>query len=109
MLSKSLRVLPIVKEKEGEVYDAFSDPEQRYRMRYVDLVVNPKVKDVFVKRTRIMQTMREYFNSFGYMEVETPILQPIPEEPTPVLSSRITMLWIFPCICVSPMSCTSRG
>ena len=78
MLSKSLRVLPIVKEKEGEVYDAFSDPEQRYRMRYVDLVVNPKVKDVFVKRTRIMQTMREYFNSFGYMEVETPILQPIP-------------------------------
>ena len=78
VLSKSLRVLPIVKEKEGEVYDAFSDPEQRYRMRYVDLVVNPKVKDVFVKRTRIMQTMREYFNSFGYMEVETPILQPIP-------------------------------
>ncbi|HIZ85123.1 MAG TPA: lysine--tRNA ligase [Candidatus Coprenecus stercoravium] len=78
VLSKSLRVLPIVKEKEGEVYDAFSDPELRYRMRYVDLVVNPKVKDVFVKRTRIMQTMREYFNSFGYLEVETPILQPIP-------------------------------
>ena len=78
VLSKSLRVLPIVKEKEGEVYDAFSDPELRYRMRYVDLVVNPQVKDVFVKRTRIIQTMREYFNSFGYMEVETPILQPIP-------------------------------
>ena len=78
VLSKSLRVLPIVKEKEGEVYDAFSDPELRYRMRYVDLVVNPQVKDVFVKRTKIVQTMREYFNSFGYLEVETPILQPIP-------------------------------
>ncbi len=78
VLSKSLRVLPIVKEKEGEVFDAFSDPEQRYRMRYVDLVVNPQVKDVFIKRTKIMQTMREFFNSHGYLEVETPILQSIP-------------------------------
>lgn len=78
VLSKSLRVLPIVKEKEGEVYDAFSDPEQRYRMRYVDLIVNPQVKDVFVKRSKIISTMREYFDSYGILEVETPILQGIP-------------------------------
>lgn len=78
VLSKSLRVLPIVKEKEGEVYDAFSDPELRYRMRYVDLIVNPQVKETFQKRTKIVSTMREYFNEHGYLEVETPILQSIP-------------------------------
>ncbi len=78
VLSKSLRVLPIVKEKNGEVFDAFADPELRYRQRYVDLIVNPQVKDVFVKRTKIYSTMREYFNSYGCLEVETPILQPIP-------------------------------
>ncbi|MBR4973961.1 MAG: lysine--tRNA ligase [Bacteroidales bacterium] len=78
VLSKSLRVLPIVKEKEGEVYDAFSDPELRYRMRYVDLIVNPKVKDVFLKRSKIISTMREYFAQHGILEVETPILQSIP-------------------------------
>ncbi len=78
LLSKSLRVLPIVKEKEGELYDAFSDPELRYRMRYVDLIVNPNVRDTFVKRTKIVSTMRDYFNEHGYIEVETPILQPIP-------------------------------
>ena len=78
VLGKSLRVLPIVKEKDGQVYDAFSDPEQRYRMRYVDLIVNPAVKDVFIKRSRIISIMREYFNAHGCIEVETPILQPIP-------------------------------
>lgn len=78
VLSKSLRVLPIVKEKDGEVYDAFSDPELRYRQRYVDLIVNPQVKEVFEKRTKIYNTIREFFNSNGYLEVETPILQPIP-------------------------------
>ncbi|MGM9774763.1 MAG: lysine--tRNA ligase [Candidatus Egerieousia sp.] len=78
VLSKSLRVLPIVKEKDGEVFDAFADPELRYRQRYVDLIVNPQVKDVFIKRTKIYSTMREYFNSHGCLEVETPILQPIP-------------------------------
>ena len=78
VLSKSLRVLPIVKEKEGAVYDAFSDPELRYRMRYVDLIVNPQVKEIFEKRTKIIGTMRDYFNEHGYLEVETPILQSIP-------------------------------
>ena len=78
ILNKSLRPLPIVKEKEGKTYDAFTDPEQRYRQRYVDLIVNPQVKDVFVKRTKIVNTMRQMFNEYGYFEVETPILQPIP-------------------------------
>ncbi|MFV0377072.1 MAG: lysine--tRNA ligase [Mangrovibacterium sp.] len=78
VLSKSLHPLPIVKEKEGVVYDAFTDPEQRYRMRYVDLVVNPQVRDVFVKRTKIVNTMRQMFNEHGFLEVETPILQSIP-------------------------------
>jgi lysyl-tRNA synthetase, class II len=78
VLAKSLKVLPIVKEKDGKVFDAFTDPEQRYRQRYVDLVVNPLVKDVFVKRAKLMNTMREFFNAQGYLEVETPVLQPIP-------------------------------
>ncbi|WP_321288547.1 lysine--tRNA ligase [uncultured Sunxiuqinia sp.] len=78
VLGKSLRPLPIVKEKEGKTYDAFTDPEQRYRQRYVDLVVNPQVKDAFIKRTKIINTMREMFNECGYLEVETPILQAIP-------------------------------
>ncbi len=78
VLSKSLRVLPIVKEKDGEVYDAFSDPELKYRQRYVDLIVNPAVREVFVKRAKIIATMREYFNAAGCLEVETPILQSIP-------------------------------
>lgn len=78
VLSKSLRPLPIVKEKDGQVFDAFSDPEQRYRMRYVDLIVNPQVKEVFLKRAKIIATMRQFFDERGYVEVETPILQPIP-------------------------------
>ena len=78
LLSKSLRVLPIVKEADGVVHDAVSDPEFRYRQRYVDLIVNPQVRDVFVKRAQIIATMREYFNEAGCLEVETPILQSIP-------------------------------
>lgn len=78
ILSKSVRPLPIVKEKDGKVYDAFTDPEIRYRQRYVDLVVNPYVREVFVKRAKIISTMRRFFDSKGYLEVETPILQPIP-------------------------------
>ena len=78
VLSKSIRPLPIVKEKDGQQFDALTDPEVRYRQRYVDLVVNPKVRDVFAKRAKIISTMREYFNEHGCLEVETPILQPIP-------------------------------
>lgn len=79
LLSKALRPLPVVKtDEDGNVHDAFTDPESRYRMRYVDLVVNPAVKETFLKRTRLFTAMRNYFNQQGYMEVETPILQPIP-------------------------------
>ena len=78
LLSKSLKVLPIVKEADGKIFDAFSDPELRYRQRYVDLIVNPQIKDVFIKRAKIVATMREYFNNAGCLEVETPILQSIP-------------------------------
>ena len=78
LLSKSLRPLPVVKMKDGVAYDTFDDPELRYRRRYVDLVVNDGVKDIFIKRTKVYSSMREYFNSAGYMEVETPILQSIP-------------------------------
>ncbi len=78
VLSKSLRPLPIVKVKDGVVYDAFEDPELRYRQRYVDLVVNEGVKEIFIKRNKVYNSMREFFNARGYMEVETPILQSIP-------------------------------
>ncbi|WP_375334462.1 lysine--tRNA ligase [Flagellimonas sp. C4] len=79
LLSKSLRPLPLPKvDDEGKVYDAFNDPELRYRQRYVDLVVNPHVKDTFIKRTKITTSIREFYNQKGYLEVETPILQPIP-------------------------------
>lgn len=78
VLAKSIRPLPIVKYKDGVAYDKFEDPELRYRQRYVDLVVNDGIKDIFIKRTKVYNSMREYFNSKGYMEVETPILQPIP-------------------------------
>ena len=78
ILSKSLRPLPVVKIKDGVVYDGFTDPEQRYRQRYVDLVVNEGIKDIFIKRNKVYSSMREYFNAQGYMEVETPILQSIP-------------------------------
>ena len=79
VLSKALKPLPLPKtDAEGNTFDAFTDPEQRYRQRYADLVVNPKVKEVFVKRTKLFNAMRDFFNSSGYFEVETPILQPIP-------------------------------
>ena len=77
-LGKSIRPLPVVKrDKEGNIYDEFKDPELRYRQRYVDLTVNPQVREIFLKRTRIIQEMRNYFNSQGWLEVETPILQPV--------------------------------
>jgi lysyl-tRNA synthetase, class II len=78
LLSKSIKPLPIVKEKDGQTFDAFTDPEMRYRQRYVDLIVNPQVRDTFKKRTTVINTLRQLFNEKGYLEVETPILQPIP-------------------------------
>ncbi|WP_420187892.1 lysine--tRNA ligase [Bacteroides pyogenes] len=78
VLAKSIKPLPSVKYKDGVTYDSFEDPELRYRQRYVDLAVNEGIKDIFVKRTKVYNSMREYFNSKGYLEVETPVLQPIP-------------------------------
>ncbi len=77
LLAKNIRPLPIVKEKDGVVYDAFADKELRYRKRYLDLIVNPEVKDVFVKRAKIIRATRDFFDSRGYLEVETPVLQPL--------------------------------
>jgi len=78
LLSKSLRPLPIVKiDEKGEEHDAFTDPEQRYRQRYVDLVVNPEVRKTFIKRSKLINSMRDFLNSKSYLEVETPILQPL--------------------------------
>ncbi|MFT6814714.1 MAG: lysyl-tRNA synthetase class 2 [Sphingobacteriales bacterium] len=77
LLTKSLKPLPVVKEKEGETFDAFTDPERRYRQRYVDLIVNPEVREVFKKRAKLVSTMRNFLGDKGYLEVETPILQPL--------------------------------
>jgi lysyl-tRNA synthetase class 2 len=78
VLSKSLKPLPVVKrEEDGKIHDGFTDPEQRYRQRYVDLTVNPDFKQIFINRSKVISSMREYFNSEGWMEVETPILQPV--------------------------------
>ena len=78
LLSKSLRPLPVVKrDEEGNIYDAFTDPELRYRQRYVDLIVNPEVREIFKKRSKLIRSMRSYFDEHGWLEVETPILQPI--------------------------------
>ena len=78
MLSKSLRPLPIVKEKDGKVFDAFTDPELRYRQRYLDLIVNPQVKETFIKRSKMINAIRDYYTEMGCLEVETPVLQSIP-------------------------------
>lgn len=77
ILSKSIRPLPIVKEKDGVTYDAFSDPDQRYRQRSLDLIVNPEIKNTFILRTKLTNSMRSFLNEKGYIEVETPILQPL--------------------------------
>jgi lysyl-tRNA synthetase class 2 len=77
ILNKSLKPLPVVKEADGKTYDGFTDPELRYRQRYVDLIVNPHVKDIFIKRAKVISTMRRIFDDKGWLEVETPILQPI--------------------------------
>ena len=77
ILSKSIRPLPIVKEKDGEIFDAFSDKEQRYRNRHLDLVVNPDNKEIFIKRAKIISMIRRFFDDRGFLEVETPVLQPL--------------------------------
>jgi lysyl-tRNA synthetase class 2 len=78
LLSKALRPIPVVKEKEGETFDAVTDPEFRYRQRYADLIVNPHVKEVFIKRTKLINSMRDFLNKAGALEVDTPVLQTIP-------------------------------
>ncbi|HSZ34267.1 MAG TPA: amino acid--tRNA ligase-related protein, partial [Puia sp.] len=78
LLSKSLRPISIVKEKEGETFDAVTDPEFRYRQRYADLIVNPHVKEVFIKRSKMINSMRDFLNAAGALEVDTPVLQTIP-------------------------------
>ena len=78
LLSKALRPIPIIKEKEGETFDAVTDPEFRYRQRYADLIVNPQIKEVFIKRTKLINSMREFLNNAGALEVDTPVLQTIP-------------------------------
>jgi lysyl-tRNA synthetase class 2 len=93
ILSKSIRPLPIVKEADGKVYDAVTDAEYRYRQRYVDLIVNPDSRELFRKRTKIYNSLRELFNERGYLEVETPILQPIPGEQQQGLSLPTTIRW----------------
>ena len=77
ILSKSIRPLPIVKEKDGEIFDAFTDKEQRYRQRHLDLIVNPEVKNVFIQRSKIIRSIRKFLDEQGFLEVETPILQPL--------------------------------
>ena len=77
ILCKSIRPLPVVKEKEGETFDAFIDKEQRYRNRHLDLIVNPVVRDTFVKRAKIIRGLRDHLDNLGFLEVETPVLQPL--------------------------------
>lgn len=109
LLSKSLKPLPIVKYKDGVAYDKFDDPEMRARQRYVDLIVNDGVKETFLKRATVLRTMRQFFDKHGYTEVETPILQNIPEVPRPVRSSHTSMPWTSTCTCALPPSSTSSA
>ena len=95
LLTKSLKPLPVVKrDEEGNLHDEVTDPEFRYRQRYADLIINPNVKDTFVKRTKMVNTIREFLNERGALEVDTPVLQTIPGGAQPVRLLRITMRWI---------------
>lgn len=105
VLSKSLKPLPVVKYKDGVAYDGFNDPELRYRQRYVDLVVNDGVKDIFMKRAAVIKTMRTALDEAGYTEVETPILQSIPGGQAHVRSLRTITRWISTSICVLLPNC----
>ena len=109
-LAKALRPLPVVKEKEGETFDAVTDPEFRYRQRYADLIVNPQVKEVFIKRTRMINAMREFLNERGALEVDTPVLQTIPGRCCRQAfyhTSQCTGRALF--ISASPMNFISKG
>ena len=106
LLTKSLKPLPVVKrDDEGNVFDAVTDPEFRYRQRYADLIINPDVKDTFVKRTKLINTIREFLNAQGALEVDTPVLQAIPGGAAARHLQRITMHLMCLFICVLPMSC----
>ena len=100
VLAKSIKPLPIVKYKDGVAYDSFEDPELRYRQRYVDLIVNDGVKETFLKRSKVISTMRAVLDEAGYTEVETPILQSIPAVQVPVHSLPTTIRWTSTFICV---------
>ena len=103
-LAKSLRPLPIVKEAEGQTFDAVTDPEFKYRQRYADLVINPAVKETFVKRTKLINAIREFLNEHGALEVDTPVLQSIPggAAARPFITHHNA--WMFLFICALPMS-----
>jgi len=106
MLSKSLRPLPVVKEKDGKLFDAFTDPELRYRQRYLDLIVNPQVKEVFVKRTKMINAIRNFYKNWDVWRWKHPCCRLYREELLPVLLSRIIMHWISLYTCVSRMNYT---
>jgi lysyl-tRNA synthetase class 2 len=104
ILTKSLSPLPVVKQKDGESFDEVTDPEFRYRQRYADLIVNPGVKETFIKRTKMINSIREFLNEHGALEVDTPYCNLFPAEPQRGLLLPTTMRWICRCTCVSPMS-----
>ncbi|MCK7558269.1 OB-fold nucleic acid binding domain-containing protein [Chitinophaga sedimenti] len=106
MLSKALRPLPIVKEKDGETFDAVTDIEFKYRQRYADMIINPQVKEVFVKRTKLMQTIRNYYNEMGFRKWKRRSCSRSPAARQHVRSLPITTRWICHCTCALPTSCT---
>ena len=96
--------MPVVKEAEGQTFDAVTDPEFKYRQRYADLIINPDVKEVFIKRTKLINTIREFLNEHGALEVDTPVLQSIPGGALQGHLLLIIMHWMFLFICVLPMN-----
>ena len=105
ILTKSLRPLPVVKEKDGESFDEVTDPEFRYRQRYADLIVNPGVKETFIKRTKMVNAIREFLNAHGALEVDTPVLQSIPGGAAARPFTTHHNAWMYRCTCVLPTNC----